>query len=188
MSSEFEKSSRGSPLLDMLDYYERERKAAIRVGERERFSKEEPLPEKFETGGMNLKRIRCSMHGCPDWPRSQKDLIIGESAYLYIDNGVLNSRRSCVSLEALERKEGAELWVDHLGSVEKGFDNLLCESMDNPQYLCEKCARKLRLDLFVALADGKMVAESGMAPYRATPILPEPEGWLSRLFSWGRRG
>lgn len=39
----------------------------------------------------------------------------------------------------------------------------------NPFYLCETGARRRGLNLAVALADAKMVADTGFAPHRPTP-------------------
>ena len=114
----------------------------------------------FETGEKNPTRLLCSDNQCPC--TDQQPLVIGRTAYLYISPEVVEFRKNCRSLlernallEKMASKMGATVFVD--GGVA------------NPFYLCETGARQRGLDLAAALADAKMVAETGFAPLRPTP-------------------
>jgi len=120
------------------------------------------LEEKlFETGEKNPSRILCSDNKCPC--TDQKPLIIGKTAYLYISQEVVDFRKTCLTL--LER----EMQLEQFGK-KMGIGALLIDGgVANPFYLCEIGATQRGLDLSVALADAKKVAETGFAPLRPTP-------------------
>jgi|ERR1035441_3778538 hypothetical protein len=115
----------------------------------------------FETGEKNPERILCSDNDCIC--TDQKPLIIGRSAYLYISQGVVNFRKTCLTL--LEREIQLQQYAKAFGAGALLVDG----GVANPFYLCEIGARQRGLDLSVALADAKQVAETGFAPLRPTP-------------------
>lgn len=117
----------------------------------------------FETGESHPARILCSDRDCPC--SGKEHLVIGSTAYLFINQSVVDFRRECITL--LERNIllqqraktlGASVLYDH-GTI-------------NPFYLCATGAKRRELDLSVALANAKMVAETGFAPLRPTPRAP----------------
>ena len=115
----------------------------------------------FETGEKNPSRILCSDNSCPC--TDQKPLVIGKTAYLYISQDVVDFRKTCLTL--LEREIQLEQFAQKMGVGALMIDG----GVANPFYLCEIGARKRGLDLSVALADAKRVAETGFAPLRPTP-------------------
>ena len=117
----------------------------------------------FETGEKNPQRILCSDNECPC--TDQKPLVVGKTAYLYISQGVVDFRNTCVTL--LER----EIQLQHVAKKLGAGALLLDGGVANPFYLCEIGAKKRGLDLSIALADAKRVAETGFAPLRQTPRL-----------------
>lgn len=117
--------------------------------------------DKFETGEKNPARILCSDNECPC--TDQRPLVIGRTAYLYISPKVVEFRKDCRSL--LEKNMMLEKMASKMGGATLFVDG----GVANPFYLCETGARRRGLDLAVALADAKMVAETGFAPLRPTP-------------------
>lgn len=118
----------------------------------------------FETGEKNPQRILCSDNSCPC--TDQKQLIIGKTAYLYISQQVVDFRKTCLTL--LEREMQLQEY-----KKKRGLTALIIDGgVANPFYLCEIGARQRGLDLAVALADAKQVAETGFAPLRPTPKKP----------------
>ncbi len=115
----------------------------------------------FETGEKNPQRILCSDNECPC--TDQKPLIIGRTAHLYISQGVVDFRKTCVTL--LEREMQLHQTAKRLGAGALLIDG----GVANPFYLCEIGAKRRGLDLSIALADAKRVAETGFAPLRPTP-------------------
>ncbi len=115
----------------------------------------------FETGEKDPKSILCSDDACPCTDRKQ--LLIGRTAYLYISQEVVDFRNDCRTL--LERNIKIHQMVQKLGNQL----TLLGGGVANPFYLCETGARRRGLDLAVAMADAKMVAETGFALLRPTP-------------------
>ena len=114
----------------------------------------------FETGEKNPQSILCSDDACPCTDRSQ--LVIGRTAYLYISPEVVQFRKNCRTL--LERNMMLKEMTKTMGA-----HVFLAGGVANPFYLCETGARRRGLDLAVAMADAKMVAETGFAPLRPTP-------------------
>lgn len=115
----------------------------------------------FETGEKNPQRILCSDNECPCTDR--EPLIIGRTAYLYISQEVVDFRKTCVTL--LEREIQLQQYARRLGGAALMIDG----GVANPFYLCKTGATRRGLDLSVALADAKRVAETGFAPLRPTP-------------------
>lgn len=115
----------------------------------------------FETGEKNPQRILCSDNACPC--SDGKPLIVGRTAYLYISQAVVDFRKDCRTL--LERDMMLEKAARKLGAGALLLDG----GVANPFYLCETGAKRRGLDLPVALADAKTVAETGFAPLRPTP-------------------
>jgi len=116
----------------------------------------------FETGEKNPQRILCSDNECPCNDRAA--LIIGSTAYLHISQAVVDFRKDCRTL--LEREMVLQQMVKRSGAGILLVDN----GVANPFYLCETGARRRGLDLAVALADAKQVAETGFAPLSPTPL------------------
>jgi ankyrin repeat protein len=115
----------------------------------------------FETGEKNPQRVLCSDDACPC--SEGQSLVIGRTAYLYISEAVVNFRRECRAL--LERDV-----MLREAAIRLGADALLVDGgVANPFYLCEIGAERRGLDLSVALADAKVVSETGFAPLRPTP-------------------
>lgn len=115
----------------------------------------------FETGEKNPQRILCSDNECPC--TDQKPLIIGRTAYLYISQGVVDFRRTCLTL--LEREIQLQQYARKFGDAALIIDG----GVANPFYLCKTGATRRGLDLSIALADAVRVAETGFAPLRPTP-------------------
>lgn len=115
----------------------------------------------FETGEKNPQRILCSDDECPC--SDCKQLFIGSTAYLYISQAVVDFRKECRTL--MER----EVTLQNAGKRLGANTMILKQGAANPVYLCETGARRRGLDLAVALADAKTVADTGFAPLRPTP-------------------
>jgi hypothetical protein len=75
----------------------------------------------------------------------------------------VNFRKTCLTL--LEREIQLQQYAKAFGAGALLVDG----GVANPFYLCEIGARQRGLDLSVALADAKQVAETGFAPLRPTP-------------------
>ena len=121
----------------------------------------------FETGEKNPQHILCSDDACPC--TDEKKLVIGRTAYLYISEDVVNFRKNCRSL--LERDMMMEKIYKNglpIGDGDK-WTVIIGHGIGNPFYLCETGAKLRGLVLSVALADAKVVAETGFAPLRLTP-------------------
>ncbi len=115
----------------------------------------------FETGEKNPQRILCSDNACPC--TDAQPLVIGRTAYMYISQAVVDFRKDCRTL--LER----DMMLERAAKT-MGMSALLVDGgVANPFYLCETGAKLRGLDLSAALADAKMVAETGFAPLRTTP-------------------
>ncbi len=115
----------------------------------------------FETGEKNPQRILCSDDGGPC--AGGEKLVVGKTAYLYISQQVVDFRKDCLSI--MER----DIKLQNIGRAVGANVLSVDGGVVNPFYLCEVCARARGLDLSVALADAKMVADTGFAPLRATP-------------------
>src|ERR1017187_7650013 len=92
----------------------------------------------FETGEKNPSRILCSDNQCPC--TDQKPLVIGKTAFLYISQGVVDFRKTCLTL--LEREIQLEQFAEKLGAGALLIDG----GVANPFYLCEIGARRRGLD------------------------------------------
>ena len=112
----------------------------------------------FETAGKNIQKIICSDNECPC--TDQRQLVIGNNAYLFVSPEVVSFRRDCVSLLELEMK---------VSGLSSPMEMLAAVSHSMPKYLCETGARRRSLDLAVALADGQEAAKTGFVPLRPTP-------------------
>ena len=119
----------------------------------------------FETGEKNPQRIVCSDDECPC--TDAKLLTIGSTAYLYISQAVVGNRRNCRTLLQLD---------NYLKTVARKLDaNVFAlGGIYNPFYLCETGAKLRNLNLEAALADAKLVAETGFAPLRESRRLTGP--------------
>ena len=114
--------------------------------------------EKFETAGKGIKSIVCSDDDCPC--TDQRQLKLGQDAYLYTSPQVVEFRKDCRTVLEVEMR---------ISRLSKPQDLLAAMQYSMPKFVCEIGAKRRGLDLAVALADGVAAASTGFVPLRPTP-------------------
>jgi len=113
----------------------------------------------------------CSDNACP----CPEVVIPRGKGYLYIEQSLVDFRRKYPAIESARRAMQQE---------RKQLQQTLARNSDRqeiiyryrlgPILVCEEGAKLRNLDLKVAAADAKHWWETGLVPFRATPIAKEP--------------
>ncbi len=113
----------------------------------------------FEAHRSPLFDSVCSDPECP----CQETEINNGSGYLYISKEVVDFRRNTLTVKELERK---------LESMAQsgGFLVAAAPTLAFPSLICEKSAKRKKLDLKIATADAKYWWEKELVPLRETPL------------------
>lgn len=114
---------------------------------------------------------RCSDIECPCPPPGTT--IPHGSGYLYISQEVVDFRRDAHSIQDTERK------LTRLGQQLGGFV-MPGPGVVAPILMCERGARRRKLDLEIAAADARHWWETGLVPFRATPLAGTREATKER--------